>query len=141
MEVMTELRRASRGVSEVVSSVTMLAITIAVLGGVGLLSLGSLRSANGVLLTGSQNAANDAGVLLTVVATQSNSSGTYVWFFNYGWVQGHLSSVYVDGGLDRGWSSTCSALTPQQMCTLQLAPDTHGGVTVDFGDRTVSLSV
>lgn len=119
----------------------MLAITIAVLGGIGLVSLGSLRSANAVLLSGSQNAASSAGVLITVVASQGNSSGTYIWLFNYGWVEGRLTSVYVDGGLASGWTSTCSSLPPKQLCQIDLAPNTHGAVTVDFGTRTVSLSV
>src|SRR5271154_2159950 len=105
----------SRGVSEVVSSVSMLAITIAVLGGVGLISLGSLRSANGVLLAGSENAASEAGGLLTVVATQSNSSGTFVWLFNYGWNPAQLTSVYVGSGLVQNWSSDCSPLQPKTM--------------------------
>jgi hypothetical protein len=128
-------------VSEVVSSVSMLAITIAVLGGVGLIALGSLRSANGVLLTGSENAANEAGVLITVVATQSNSSGTYVWLFNYGWNQGRLTSVYAGGGLAEGWSTTCQVLQPKGLCVLQLSPGTHGPVSISFGTRTISLSV
>ncbi|MDA4137117.1 MAG: hypothetical protein OK449_09020 [Thaumarchaeota archaeon] len=131
----------SRGVSEVVSSVSMLAITIAVLGGVGLISLGSLRSANGVLLAGSESAASEAGVLLTVVATQSNSSGTFVWLFNYGWNQAHLTSVYLDGGLAQGWTSSCSLLSPKDMCVVQLPPGTHGTVSVTFGARTITLSV
>jgi hypothetical protein len=131
----------SRGVSEVVSSISMLAITIAILGGVGLISLGSLRSANGVLLGGSQDAASEAGILLTVVGTQSNSTGSYVWLFNYGWVEGHLTSVYLGGGLLQGWTSTCSALQPRDMCVLELPAGTHGTVTIEFGTRTVSLSV
>lgn len=143
MEATTGLRRshASRGVSEVVSSVAMLAITIAVLGAVGAISLGSLRSANGVLLSGSQNAASDAGVLLTIVGEQSNATGTYVWLFNYGWVPGHLTAVYVDGGAASGWASDCSTLKPQGMCSVKLAAGTKGSVTIDLGDRTVSLSV
>lgn len=119
----------------------MLAITIAVLGGVGLISLGSLRSANGVLLTGSESAASESGVLLTVVATQSNASGTYVWLFNYGWNEAKLTSVYVGGGLAQGWTSTCASLQPKEMCALQLPPGTHGSVTLAFGARTVSLTV
>jgi hypothetical protein len=131
----------SRGVSEVISSVSMLAITIAVLGGVGLISLGSLRSANGVLLTGSQNAVSEEGVLLTVVSTQSNSSGSFVWLFNYGWTEAKLTSVYLDGGLLQGWTSTCSALQPKDMCVIQMPARTHGAVSIEFGARTVSLSI
>ncbi len=133
--------RRSRGVSEVVSSVSMLAITIAVLGAVGVISLGSLRSANGVLLAGSQNAASADGVLLSVVSTQDNSSGTYVWLFNYGWTTAHLSAVYLDGGQTGGWTSTCSALQPKGICDLVLQPRTHGSVTIAFGTRTVDLTL
>jgi len=131
----------SRGVSEVVSSVSMLAITIAVLGAVGVISLGSLRSANGVLLAGSQNAASADGVLLTVVSTQDNSSGTYVWLFNYGWTPAHLSAVYLDGGLSVGWTSSCSTLQPKGICDLALQPRTQGSVTIAFGTRTVDLTL
>jgi len=119
----------------------MLAITIAVFGAVGLISLGSLRSANGVLLTGSQNAASADGILLTVVSTQDNSSGTYVWLFNYGWTPAHLSGVYIDGGKASGWSSSCSALKPEGICDLRLQAGTRGAVTIEFGARTVALTL
>lgn len=119
----------------------MLAITIAVLGGVGLICLGSLRSANGVLLTGSENAENEAGVLITIVGSQSNSSGTYVWLFDYGWSQARLTSVYLAGGLEPGWSSTCAPLQPKAMCVVQLPPGAHGMVSLAFGTRTVGLSL
>jgi hypothetical protein len=140
MEARTGLRR-SRGVSEVVSSVSMLAVTIAVLGAVGAVSIGSLRSANGILLSGSQNAASAEGVLMTVVSTQDNSSGSYVWLFNYGWTPAELSAVYLDGARVAGWSSTCSPLDPHSMCDLRLASGTHGQVTIEFGTRSVSLSL
>ena len=132
---------SSRAVSEVVSSVSMLAITIAVLGAVGVISLGSLRSANGVLLQGSQNAASADGVLLTVVSTQENSSGSFVWLFNYGWTTARLTGVYVDGGQIDSWTSTCSSLQPKAICDLRMMPGVHGSVTIAFGVRTVSLTL
>jgi hypothetical protein len=133
--------RSRRGVSEVVSSVSMLAITIAVLGAVGLIALGSLRSANGLLLEGSQSAASADGVLLTVVSTQENSTGSFVWLFNYGWTPAHLSGVYVDGGAVVGWTSTCALLQPEGICDVVLQPGTHGSVTIAFGARTVGLTL
>ena len=140
MEATTVLHR-SRGVSEVVSSVSMLVITMAVLGAVGVISLGSLRNANGVLLTGSQNAASADGVLLTVVSTQENSSGTYVWLFNYGWSPAHLSGVYVQGGQVNGWTSSCTLLQPKEMCDVRLPAGAHGSVSIVFGTRTVTLTI
>lgn len=151
---MTALRDSRRGrslrngarvkraaVSEVVSSVAMLIITMAVLGGLAALSLGSLRSANDLVASDSQNAVAEAGVLLTVVSTQSNSSGTYVWVFDYGWTPATLSSVYVNGGLVSGWSSSCNPLQVKDMCAVSLPPNTHGTVSILFGARSISLAL
>jgi FlaG/FlaF family flagellin (archaellin) len=140
MEATTALHR-SRAVSEVVSSVSMLAITIAVLGAAGVISLGSLRSANAVLLTGSQDAASADGVLLTVVSTQANSSGSYVWLFNYGWTPAHLTGVYLDGGQIDVSTTSCSQLQPRGICYLCLQPGVHGAVTIAFGLRTATLTL
>jgi hypothetical protein len=119
----------------------MLVVTMAVLGGVGALSLGSIRSADNVLLSGSQSAADSAGILLTVVSTQSNSSGTYVWVFDYGWTPARLSSVYLDGGVLSGWASTCSPLLVREMCAVALPPGTHGAVSILFGSRSIGLTL
>lgn len=133
--------RSRSAISEVVASVAMLVVTMAVLGGLGVLSLGSIRSADNVLLSGSQSAADSAGVLLAVVSTQSNSSGTYVWLFDYGWTSARLSSVYLDGGVLSGWTSSCSPLLVREMCSLALPPDTHGAVSILFGSRSISLTL
>ena len=138
---MFELWGRRSAISEVMASVAMLVVTMAVLGGLGILSMGSIRSADGLLLSGSQSAANDAGVLLTVVSTQSNSSGTYVWFFDYGWTPARLSSVYLDGGLISGWTTSCSPLPVREMCSLALPAETHGAVSVLFGSRSVALTL
>jgi hypothetical protein len=128
-------------VSEIVSSVSMLAITIAVLGGIGFISIGSLHAADGLLQNGSQNDVANAGVLITVVGTQENSSGTFVWLFDYGWEQAKLSTVSADGGLLQGWSSNCNPLMPKNMCVVRLPGEANGTVTLLFGDRTISLPV
>jgi hypothetical protein len=133
--------RSRSAISEVVASVAMLVITMAVLGGLGVLSLGSIRSSDNVLLSGSQSAANSAGVLLTVVSTQSNSSGTYVWLFDYGWTPARLTSVYLDGGILDGWSASCSTIPVKSMCSLALPPDTHGAVSFLFGTKSISLTL
>lgn len=139
---MRETRPKSRAaISEVVASVAMLVITIGVLGGLSALSLGSLRSADSLLVSGSENAANGAGVLLTVVSTQANLTGSYVWVFDYGWNPTRLDGVYLNGGALTTWSSTCSPLLAKQMCWLVLAPDTHGSVSLLFGSNTVSLTL
>ena len=127
--------------SEVVASVAMLAVTMAVLGGLGVLSMTSIHTADGALLSGSQSAASSAGLLLTVVSTQTNSSGAYVWFFDYGWTSARVSSVYLDGGVLSGWSTTCSPIQVKEMCVVVMPPATHGEVSVLFGSRSIGLTL
>ena len=74
--------------SEVVSSLAVLMITIALLGAVGAVALGSVRSSGSLLSSSSQAAAREDGLLLALVSVQSNSSGSYAWVYDYGWVQG-----------------------------------------------------
>ena len=93
--------------SELVSSLAVLMITIALLGAIGVVALGSIRSSGGLLSSSSQGAAREEGLLLALVAVQSNSSGSYAWVYDYGWVQGTLTAAYLDGGLVK-WSSSCA---------------------------------
>jgi hypothetical protein len=119
----------------------MLVVTMAILGGLSAVSIASLRSANAALVTDSQEAVSDTGLLLTVAATQANSTGSYLWLFNYGWVAGRLTSVYLNGGLLGGWLSTCTPLQARSICSLSLPPDTHGGLTIFFGHRSISVTL
>ena len=92
-----------------VSSLAVLMVTIALLGGVGYLALGSVRASGGLLSSGSQGEAREYGLLLALVTVQSNSSGSYAWIYDYGWVEGTLTAAYVNGGLV-AWSSTCGGV-------------------------------
>ncbi len=127
--------------SEVVSSLAVLMITIALLGGIGIVALGSVRSSGNLLALTSQDAARDYGLLVALVSVQSNASGSYAWVYNYGWVQGTLSAAYLNGGLVR-WSSTCSGvLQPGKLCAISVPTGTHGQVVMVFGTKSLGFSL
>jgi hypothetical protein len=128
-------------VSEVISSLAVLAVTIALLGGISAVALGSVRNAGGLLAANSQGAAKDYGVLLALVSVRSNASGAYAWIYDYGWVQGQLSAAYLDGGLVR-WSSTCGGvIEPGRMCAVSFPPGEHGQVSITFGTKSLGFTI
>src|SRR5579864_3923138 len=100
----SDRRRA--GVSEIVSSLAVLMITVALLGAIGVVALGSVRSSGSLLSSSSRGAARDYGLLLALVSVESNSSASFAWVYDYGWVAGTLTSAYLNGGAV-GWSSSC----------------------------------
>jgi len=130
----------SKGLSEVVGALAVLMVTIAVLGGLSAIALASVRGAGGLLSADSQVAARNYGFLLVLVAVQSNSTGSYAWIFDYGWEQGSLTGVDIDGGSTQ-YTSTCSPLRPESMCALVLPPNSHGQVTAIFGTKTLGFQV
>jgi hypothetical protein len=130
-----------RAIGEIVSSLSMLAITIAVLGGFGILSMQSIKSSSSILTNGAQEAARDAGLLLTLVSVETNSSGTFVWLFNYGWESRSITSVYLNGGILQGWSSSCLPIRAKSLCTINLSQNIRGEVTVFFGVKSIAVSL
>ena len=127
--------------SEVVSSLAVLLVTIALLGGIGVVAMGSVRGSGGLLSLSSQGAAKEDGLLLALVAVQSNSSGTYAWVYDYGWVQGMLSAAYLNGGLVK-WSSSCAGLMqPGDVCAFSVPVGSHGEVSMVFGTKSLDYSV
>ncbi len=136
-------RRGTRraGVSEIVSSLALLMVTVALLGAMGVLALGSVRASGGLLTSSSQGEARGYGVLLALISVQSNSTGSYAWVYNYGWVQGALSAAYVNGGVV-GWTSTCGGIVkPGAVCAISIAPSAHGEVSMVFGTKSLDYSV
>jgi hypothetical protein len=114
---------------------------MALLGGIGVVAFGSIRSSGNLLFLTSEGAAKDYGLLLALVSVQTNSSGAYAWVYNYGWVQGTLSAAYLDGGLVR-WSSSCAGvIQPGRICAISLPTGTHGEVSVVFGTKSLGFSV
>jgi len=133
--------RSRRGLSEVVSSLAMLGVTIALLGAVGYLAMGSVRTSGSMLSSGAQGDAKDSGVLLALVSVQTNSSGAYAWVYNYGWVEGVASAAYLNGGSVK-LSSTCEGvLSPGAICAFSTPPGEHGEVSLEFGAKSLGYSV
>lgn len=127
--------------SEVVSSLAILMVTIALLGGIGVVALGSVRSSGSFLSLTSQGAAKEYGLMLALVSVQSNSSGSYAWVYDYGWAQGTLSAAYLNGGLVK-WTSTCAGvLKPGTLCAFSVPFGTHGQVSMVFGTKSLGFSV
>ncbi len=127
--------------SEVVSSLAVLMVTIALLGAIGVVALGSVRSSGSLLSSSSQGAAREDGLLLALVSVQTNSSGSYAWVYDYGWVQGTLSAAYLNGGLVK-WSSSCGGvLRPGTLCAISIPTGAHGEVSIVFGTKSLDFSV
>lgn len=129
------------GVSEVVSSLVVLGITIAVLGAVGVAAVGSVRTSGQSLSRSSDAQAEAAGLLLSLVSVQSNSTGSYAWVYNYGWVRGSLSGASLDGA-QVAWSSSCGGgIPPHGYCEVSTPPGKHGEVTLTFGPKSLDYAV
>jgi hypothetical protein len=118
----------------------MLMVTMSILGGLSLVSMQSIRSASNMLAQGSQAQAQDAGLLFTVLSVQSNTSGAYVWLYNYGWSSGRVTEVFLDGGIVSGWSSSCPTIKPGSLCVVHLPQRTGGSVTIQFGSKNIVVS-
>ena len=127
--------------SEVVSSLAVLAVTIALLGAIGATTMGSVSSSGGLLSSSSDAAARSDGLLLALVSVQSNSTGSFAWVYNYGWEEGSLTAAYLDGGLVK-WSSGCAAaIVPGALCAISLPAGEHGQVSMVFGTKSLDYGV
>ncbi len=127
-------------VSEVVSSLAVLAVTIALLGGIATVATGSIKASGDLLSLSSRASAAKAGLLLSVVSVQSNGTGTYAWVYDYGWAEGTLSATYVNGGLV-AWTSTCGGvLQPGALCAVVLPSGEHGQVDMVFGTKSLGFA-
>jgi hypothetical protein len=129
-----------RGIGEVIGSVSMLAITIALLGGATYLTLSSISGAASMVGGSAQEEARDAGLLVNVVGSQSNSSGTYVWLLDYGWTSATVGSVLVDTQ-PVPWSTTCHGDWSGTLCSVELPPGTSGLTTIVLGGKSLEVSV
>lgn len=121
-------------------SISMLAITMALLGGASAIALLSVHSASLLLSKNSEEEQRSAGVLVAVVGSQSNSTGAYVWLFDYGWVSAPIEAVYLDGGTVQ-WTTTCRGDWTGSLCVVTLPPTARGQVTVLTGGVSTVASV
>ena len=123
-----------------VGSVSMLAITIALLGGTSYLALSSINGAANMVGGSAQQEAREAGVLLEVVGSQTNSSGTFVWLLDYGWESAPVATVLVDSRAV-AWSTSCVGDWSGGLCVVRLPPGVTGPTTILLGGKSLEVSL
>ena len=117
---------------------SMLAITIALLGGASYLALSSIDGAVTMVGGSAQQEAKDAGLLVAVVGSQANATGTFVWLLDYGWESTSVGSVLVDAR-PVAWSSSCGSDWAGELCVVTLPPDATGPATVVIGGKSLEV--
>jgi len=117
----------------------MLLITMGLLTGASFLSLASIKGASSFITAGADRQTRAAGQLLTIVSTQTNTTGSYIWLYNYGWEDANLNSVLVNGASVQ--QTSCSRLRQESICVVVLPARTSGLVTLVIGDRSVELNL
>jgi hypothetical protein len=129
-----------RGIGEVVGSVSMLAVTIALLAGASVVGVLSVRKASALIQSSSEAEQRDAGVLVSVLMTRANSSGTFIWLYDYGWTSEPVKAVYVQGqSVD--WSSSCPGDWSGSLCLVSIASQEKGELTIVIGGFSIAASV
>jgi hypothetical protein len=118
----------------------MLAITIALLGGASYLALSSINGAADMVGGSAQQEAHDAGLLLGVVGSQQNATGTFVWLLDYGWESSPIGSVLVNAR-PVAWSTTCVGDWSGTLCVVKLPPGQTGPATIVLGGRSLEVSL
>ncbi|HXW36839.1 MAG TPA: hypothetical protein VEJ36_02905 [Nitrososphaerales archaeon] len=131
--------RSRKGTGEVVGSVTTLAITIALLAGASGLAAFSIGESARLAQESARLEQDDAGTLVSVLSVQTNSSGTFVLLFDYGWVSPPVRGVYV-GGSPVSWSSHCPSDWIGSVCTVVI-PAASGEITILVGGVSVVAAV
>jgi hypothetical protein len=127
-------------IGEVAGAVSILAITLALLGGVSALSLGWLRGASSLVVQGQDRQNQQAGTLISFVATQKNVTGCYIWLYNYGWIGGTVSGVYLNGSL-LTTTVNPNPVTARTLAVITMAPWVNGNLTVIIGGRAVNYEI
>ncbi len=118
----------------------MLLVTMGLLTGASFLTLTSIKGATSLITGGAASQALGAGQLIRLVATQSNSSGTYLWVFDYGWEDARLSSTIADGQTVQV-NSTCSVLRQGEICAISLPAGSVGLITLLIGERSIEVAL
>jgi hypothetical protein len=116
----------------------MLLVTMALLAGASAISVLSVRSAATLESSSAKNEARNLGELVEVVSTQVNRSGSYIWLYNYGWVDTKITSVYVHGA--RVVWASCETILQGALCVVTLAAGTEGLVTLVLGDKSIAVA-
>jgi len=130
------LKFSRRGIGEIAGSLSMLVVTMALLTTASFLSFVSVKAGASMLTAGAEGEARAAGELVGVVATQSNTTGSYVWLFNYGWEDAAISRSY---GQSAAPLSSCGLVSQSSLCALSFPPGTRGEVTLLVGGNSIEV--
>ena len=117
----------------------MLLVTMALLGGASVISVLSVRGAASLVSGSANDEARSIGELVEVVSTRTNSSGSYIWLYNYGWVDSEVSSVLLNG-LGVAWTHS-GALTHGSIYAITLPAEMKGIVTVVLRDKSLAVAL
>ena len=118
----------------------MLAITVALLGAASYLAFSSINGAAAMVGGSAQQEARQAGLLVSVVGSQSNATGTYVWLLDYGWESSPVGLVLVNAR-PVAWSTTCAGDWSGALCVVVLPPGTNGPATLVVGGKSLEVSL
>ena len=128
-----------RGIGEVIGSVSMLAVTIALLAGASTVAVFSIKDASSLIQDSNRAAQRDVGVLVSVLGVQRNGTGTFVWLYDYGWASEPVKAVYI-AGETIPWTSSCGSSWSGSLCLVS-TPSTQGGeLTLVIGGFSIAAS-
>ena len=119
---------------------SMLAVTIGLLAGASVVGILSIRDASNLIQGSSQGEQRDVGVLVSVLTTQTNGSGTYVWLYDYGWVSEPVRAVYAEGEAVP-WTTSCGADWSNGLCFLATDRPVSGELTIVIGGFSIATTV
>jgi flagellin-like protein len=119
-----------KAVSEVISAVMTLAITMSVLTGVFYIVSSSISHTEKDAQRSNQSYQKRLGSLFSLVFEFTNSSGTYLYFYSYGWEDVSLLAVYLDGEKIK-YTTSCFNVKPGSVCFLSVANTAHGTLALD----------
>jgi hypothetical protein len=112
---------------------------MALLAGASSISVLSVRSAATLESSSAQEAARNVGMLVKVVSTQTNGTGSFIWLFNYGWVDTGVTSMYANGARETG--ASCRTIQRGSLCVLTLPAGSGGTVTIVLGDKSIAVAL
>lgn len=118
-----------RAVSEVISAIVIFAITVALLSSAFFLATSSISATEKNIKEQNSSYERELGVLVSLIYQVKNSTGTYLYFINYGWQDTYFEKVYLNG-VEVSWHSNCNIFSPGQICYIVLGGNAIGQIQV-----------
>ncbi len=133
-------RHRRKAVNEVISSLLVLAITVSLLSGIFYFASSTVSRAEKNAEKSNQAYQKRLGCLISLVFESSNITGTYLYFYNYGWEDTYIIDVYMkDKRLP--FATNCSPVKPGSLCYLVLEAPEHGILSIVTTGETIYENV